>query len=333
MAAAILLLSPSVLPVSDYQALINEYVANNGDLGYSVTSLPCPEHLVDDSNDADSNAYWNSELTYWSIVSNGATVDDRLSSLAHACLPIPLTDGDTVSVPVTLFITLIGWKPDSDVTVIATKELSTAGLQFMGMPSVPSDILGTVDNACYNGEDITFELSTELSASLITNSDIEDYNQEVTINNDVISGTLFSDYNPASPSPIKTSNPAPSTLPLYLYYVLHGYDGIVSPLISLVDINENGIKSYYLNAIEGNISYDENSSDKSGIIECHLACDFSTEPPSFTSYDAPGNFDGHSIAIRFDFFCPGVGIIRKEYSLDLAYGYQPSENDSGEQEK
>lgn len=315
----ILCLKPSLLPSNQYETLIaNNLGHSQSFLVYIVTTSP-----VTSTEDLANN------VVFHRIMTDGETAESMLQeegisipSGSYNYIYIPLTS-ELVAECSTLYVTLYGKlyvsgndEEETDAVyedkIIASQALDISQIHFVDVNLEGSHLLWE-----YTGNDI------QLTISKPTLQDYSDYIRR-DYDSDPQNGVTFEiseaqhtiDVTGLSATIPSGGNESPTgSVGLYLKYSLTGYYATVLPTFWLKLVDSNGDEVYTSALNNAVIYFTNNGMTKIGIVNLEIPWEFDTSNETFSFY--PDRTFDHMV-LSFCFFCPGKGLVKKDYTLDLS---------------
>lgn len=319
-----LCLKPSLLPSDQYETLIaNNLGHSDSQLAYLVSTSPLTS--IEDN-------YFASLM----IVANGQTVESSLQDNGNS---IPMDSFDYIYIPLsnelvaecsTLYVTLAGNlyvsgndEEESDA-VYEEKIIASQALDISQIHFVDVDVQQTLLLWEYTGNDIQLTISkpTLQDYSDYIGSDYDsDPQNGVTLEISEAQHTI--DVTGLSATiPIGGNGSPTGFVDLDLKYSLTGYYATVLPTFGLKLVDSNG-DTVYTSAPNGAIiSFTNNGMTKIGIVDLDIPWEFDTSNETFSFY--PDRAFDHMV-LSFGFFCPGKGLVKKDYTLNLSVTAVPAE--------
>lgn len=326
--SGILCLKPSLLPSDQYETLIaNNLGHSDSHIGYFVTTSPLLS--IEDP-----------PIAARMIMSNGQTIKSQLQEEMNDGVSIPLDSLDYIYIPLssdlvaefsTLYVTLFGklyvsGNDEEETAVYEEKNIASQALDISQINFVDVDVIYSEQLWEYTGNDI------QLTTSKPT---LQDYSDclGVTYNTDPQTGVTVEiseaqhtiDVTGLTATIPSGGNGAPTgSIYIDLKYSLTGYYATVLPTfwIKLVDSNGNAV---YTSAPNGAvIRFTNNGMTKIGIVNLAIPWEFDTSNETFSFYPNWSVTFDHMV-LSFCFFCPGKGLVKKDYALNLSVTAVPPE--------
>ena len=322
-----LCLKPSLLPSDQFETLIaNNLGHSDSHIGYFITASPFTSIEVP-------------SIAAHMIMSNGQTIESQMQDDGVSIPPdsfdyiyIPLSN-DLVAEYSTLYVTLFGnlyvSGNDEEETdaVYEEKIIASQALDISQIHFVDVDVQQTLLLWEYTGNDIQLTISKptlqDYSDYIGTDYDSDPQNG-VTLEISEAQHTI--DVTGLSATIPIGGNGAPTGfVDLDLKYSLTGYYATVLPTFGLKLVDSNG-DAVYTSAPNGAvIRFTNNGMTKIGIVDLDIPWEFDTSNETFSFY--PDRTFDHMV-LSFGFFCPGKGLVKKDYTLNLsvtAVPYEPDE--------
>lgn len=323
-----LCLKPSLLPSDQYEALIANNLGHSGSrIGYFVTTSPST--LIEDLD---------LSIAVHMIMTDGQTLESRLQGDG---VSIPMDSFEYIYIPLssnlvaecsTLYVTLFGELYVSgndeeemgaiyEEKIIASQALDISQVHFQNVEPAASQTLWE-----YTGNDIQLTLTKptlqDYSDYTFTTYDTDPQNG-ITIEISEAQHTI--DVTGLTATIPSGGNESPTgSVGLDLKYSLTGYYATVLPTfwLKLVDSNGDAVDiSTVENAV---ISFTNNGMTKVGIVDLDIPWEFDRSNETFSFYPDV-TFD--HIVLSFCFFCPGKGLVKKDYTLNLSMTADSSESE------
>lgn len=330
--SGVLCLKPSLLPSDQYETLIaNNLGHSDSYIGYFVTASPLTS--IEDP-----------PIVAHMILSNGQTVESQMQDDG---VSIPLDSFDYIYIPLsselvaecsTLYVTLFGNlyvsgndEEEADAVyeekIIASQALDISGINFVDVDLTESQLLWE-----YTGNDI------QLTISKPTLQDYSDCKGE-TFDTDPQNGVTVEiseaqhtiDISGLSKTIPSGGSGAPTgSVTFELKYSLTGYYATVLPTFWLKLVDSNGdvvhipamTRSSPSPIETATIRFTNNGMTKIGITKFIILWKFDTSNETFSFYP-DWTFD--HMVLSFCFFCPGKGLVKKDYALNLSVTAVPPE--------
>lgn len=329
--SGVLCLKPSLLPSDQYETLIaNNLGHSDSQIGYFVSASPLTS--LDDPYDHSIVSHM--------IMINGQTLE---SLMLDEGVPFPTDSYNYIYIPLsselvaecsTLYVTLAGTlyvsgndEEESDAVyeekIIASQALDISQIHFVDVDVTQSHLLWE-----YTGNDI------QLTISKPTVQDYSDY-AGITYDTDPQNGITIEisevqhtiDVIGLSATiPIGGNGAPEGSVGLDFKCSLTGYYATVLPTFWLKLVDSNGDAVYTSEPIGAVIIFTNNGMTKIGMVAFEIPWEFDTSNETFSFY--PDRTFDHMV-LSFDFFCPGKGLVKKDYTLNLsitAVEPEPEEN-------
>lgn len=319
-----LCLKPSLLPSDQYETLIaNNLGHSDSQIGYFVSVSPLTS--IEDHYLASLMIVANGQTLESSWQDNGISIS--MDSFDYIYIPL---SSELVAECSTLYVTLAGNlyvsgndEEETDAVyeekIIASQALDISQIHFVDVDVTQSHLLWE-----YTGTDIQLTISkpTLQDYSDYIGSDYDsDPQNGVTLEISDAQHTI--DVTGLSATiPIGGNGAPEGSVSLDLKYSLTGYYATVLPTFWLKLVDSNGDAVYSSEPSGAVIRFTNNGMTKIGIVDLDIPWEFDTSNETFSFY--PDRTFDHMV-LSFDFFCPGKGLVKKDYTLNLSVTAVPAE--------